>query len=313
VSDPASIAVVIPVFNKRPHLERSLSSVRRQTRPPQEVIVVEDGSTDGSREFLEGPARDILDFRLLHRTEPGPGGYAARNLAIREARSEWIAFLDADDSWREDHLEGLAGLMALSKPATALVFSSYEFSGRRDDRHPPRVGPGPVRLDERAFLGGWARGRLPLLTSAFAARRERLLEVGLFPEGLCKRGGDKDLWFRLMRGAEAVGSDRPSATYHVDSVNMVTRTVSYRDGSFVAARMLASSATHPDPDLLARIWALETSKYALVSLRGGDPRPFLRALREARGFSRHGRLAASQLIRQGLHQATSLVAARLGR
>jgi glycosyltransferase involved in cell wall biosynthesis len=304
---------VIPVFNKRPHLERSLDSVRRQTWPAAEVIVVEDGSTDGSREYLEGPGRDLLDFRLLHRSVPGPGGYAARNLGIQEANGEWIAFLDADDSWRDDHLAGLAELMAQAGPATAVVFSSYEIVGGGKVRHPPRLGAGSLRLDERAFLREWARGRLLLWTSALAAPRDRLLTAGLFPEGRCRRGGDKDLWFRLMRGAEALGSDRPTATYHVDSTNMVTRTVPYRDGSCVASTLLACSSTHPDPDLVARIWALETSKYALPSLRARDLRPFAQALRDSRGFARHRVLAGSQLLIQGFRQAAASLTARLER
>src|SRR5882724_6939837 len=97
-----SIAVVIPLYNKGLHIRRALDSVLAQSRRPDEIIIVDDNSSD------EGPA-EVAKYadpriRLLHRTTPGPGGYAARNLAIEHAHSEWIAFLDADDAWTFDHL-----------------------------------------------------------------------------------------------------------------------------------------------------------------------------------------------------------------
>src|SRR4029434_1166221 len=105
-----TIAAVIPVYNKEPYVVRAIASVLAQTRPVDEIIIVDDASTDGSRRQIE-QFRDPR-IKLLQRAEPGAGGYAARNLAIHHATSRWIAFLDADDSWHEHFIEEIAKLIA---------------------------------------------------------------------------------------------------------------------------------------------------------------------------------------------------------
>jgi glycosyltransferase involved in cell wall biosynthesis len=81
---------------------RSVGSVLNQTFRDFELIIINDASTDGSVEEVQ--KFNDPRIRLLHRDEPGPGGYAARNLGIKEARGKWIAFLDADDEWYPEHL-----------------------------------------------------------------------------------------------------------------------------------------------------------------------------------------------------------------
>jgi glycosyltransferase involved in cell wall biosynthesis len=102
----SSIAVVVPVHNKRPHINRCLTSILSQTRPIDEIIVIDDASDDGSVGEIAKFADERI--RLLKRPVPGPGGYAARNLGILQAKSDWIAFLDADDAWNPSHIEKLA-------------------------------------------------------------------------------------------------------------------------------------------------------------------------------------------------------------
>src|SRR5882762_10102502 len=87
-------SVVIPAFNRRDLLEETLRSVRRQSFTDFETIIVDDGSTDGTREWLAGLGSELRVFTQANR---GPG--AARNFAVRHARGEYLAFLDSDDSW----------------------------------------------------------------------------------------------------------------------------------------------------------------------------------------------------------------------
>jgi len=96
-------SVVIPVHNKEPHLHNCIKSVLNQTFYRFEIIIINDASNDNSLNEIE----KFHDYRIqiIHRKIPGPGGYAARNLGIKIAKAEWIAFLDADDEWTEDHLE----------------------------------------------------------------------------------------------------------------------------------------------------------------------------------------------------------------
>src|SRR3979490_3075810 len=99
-----TIAAVIPLYNKEPYIARAISSVLSQTRPVDEIIIVDDASTDGSVQKLEA-FRDQR-IQLLRRMNPRQRGLpATRNLGIQSATSRWIALLDADDSWHEDFIE----------------------------------------------------------------------------------------------------------------------------------------------------------------------------------------------------------------
>ena len=87
-------SVVIPTYNRLALLQRTLASVRRQSYADFEVIVVDDGSTDATREWLASQGGDL---RVLEQSNRGPG--AARNLGAREAGGDYVAFLDSDDLW----------------------------------------------------------------------------------------------------------------------------------------------------------------------------------------------------------------------
>jgi len=100
---PPSIAVIMPVRNGMPLIRESVESIRRQAYSPLEFIVVDDGSSDGTQQYV----RELDGFctRLLQRDGAGPA--AARNAAIRVAEADFIAFLDADDLWTDGALHAL--------------------------------------------------------------------------------------------------------------------------------------------------------------------------------------------------------------
>jgi glycosyltransferase involved in cell wall biosynthesis len=224
---PLTISAVIPVSNKAPHVGAAIASALAQSRPPDEILVVDDASRDGSRAVIESFTDERL--RLLSRPVPGPGGYAARNLAIREARSQWIAFLDADDAWYSGHLEALARMASTAGSDVVGAFTGWERvwpDGRRQrDVFGASRGPGVTEtvLDFDGFLAVWgALGTSPIWTTASVFRREALLRAGLFPEGRCKRGGDVDLWLRIMALGRALACTEVSAAYHQNTTNQVT-------------------------------------------------------------------------------------------
>ena len=94
----SSISVIIPLYNKRREIEGTIRSVLAQTRQPDEIVVVDDGSTDGSAEIVRSIGSPLV--RLVPQVNAGE--CAARNRAIAEARGEYIALLDADDSGSPD-------------------------------------------------------------------------------------------------------------------------------------------------------------------------------------------------------------------
>lgn len=178
------VAVVIPTYNRAHLLERALSSVARQTRPADQCLVVDDGSTDDTGTLLRARWSGMARLEQPHR-----GVSAARNLGIREASADWIAFLDSDDCWMPDKLE--KQLRALAG-TDHVICHSDEVWIRRGRRVNPKA-----RHRKR---GGWIyRHCLPLCAmspSTVLVRRDVLLAAGGFDESLpaCE---DYDLWLRL--------------------------------------------------------------------------------------------------------------------
>ncbi len=178
------ISVVVPTFDRAGPLQRALESIRCQTLQPLEVIVVDDGSMDGTRSLVCG---SYPEYRYLHQENRGVS--SARNLGIRAASGDWIALLDSDDQWLPGRL---AAQVALLQREPALLCHTDEIWIRNGRR----VNP----MKKHRKQGGWIfRHCLPrcvISPSAVLMHRSLLDEVGLFDESLpaCE---DYDLWLRV--------------------------------------------------------------------------------------------------------------------
>jgi glycosyltransferase involved in cell wall biosynthesis len=220
-------SIVVPLYDKGPHVRRALESIAAQEFADFEALVVDDGSADGGDAIAAEFAAADSRFRLLRRSPPGPGGYAARNLGIAEARGEWTAFLDADDEWMPGFLSEMDRLRR-SCPEARFLSSAYlvaERSGRLRPSRFSRSREGIVPAAE--FVSAAARGRWPTHTSSVVVERSALLAAGLFPAGRCGRGGDRDTWLRLVLSVPYAWTPFVGAVYRTDSVSMVTRTVEH--------------------------------------------------------------------------------------
>ena len=222
-------SVVIPLYNKARHVEAAIRSVLAQTFSSFEIIVVNDASTDGSREIVEAMVSPRI--RLLDRAVPGPGGYAARNLGTSVAVGEWLTYLDADDTWSEDRLERLQA--AIQQFPDANIHACAWLVARRDGTvrknkyarfHGAR---GAHRVTLTDYLLSLRKNRPVIHTDTIAIRRSSLPDCAVFPADVgLRRGGDTYAWLRLMcRERCLVWSPNAGANYFVDSDNMVTRTV----------------------------------------------------------------------------------------
>jgi succinoglycan biosynthesis protein ExoO len=265
------IAAVIPLHNKAPFIARALMSALEQTSPVDEIIVVDDASTDGGMAMVEELAANHSGrrFTLLRRASPGPGGYAARNAAVAATNAEWIAFLDADDEWRPDFVATLRALLAEADEDVGAVFMARRFV-RADgtDFVQTALPDGETRartLDFDAFLRLWRTlERCPMWTSSTAIRRDVLMRAGMFPAGRCRRGGDKETWLRVAATAKAIGSPAIGATYYNDVADQVTRSVSVNQRHCLCdtlAPMIAASAGERRR-LLKWVFNSEIQKYA---------------------------------------------------
>jgi glycosyltransferase involved in cell wall biosynthesis len=110
-----TISAVITTFNRRELLREALASVRAQTRVPDQIIILDDGSTDGTREEMEATAG--VDYHW----QPNGGTSSARNAGWEMARGEWIAFLDSDDLWEKEKLARQESAV-LADPSCQAVF-----------------------------------------------------------------------------------------------------------------------------------------------------------------------------------------------
>jgi succinoglycan biosynthesis protein ExoO len=276
-----SFAVVIPLYNKRPHIERALQSVFAQTEAPAEIFVVDDASTDGGLDEVVRHRDQRL--KILRRSEPGPGGYAARNMAVLRAQSEWIAFLEADDAWKPDHLATIRATIAHAQEPdrVACVFAGYSNiwpdGTTEPDRYTRRMGRDTARaLAFPDLLTAWLDLKeCPIWTSASAFRQQALVDAGLFPAGRCIRGGDKDLWLRVARNRLVVAAPGTTAIYHRDAINMVTRKSSTdaRHCLCETISMMLTNAPEPVRPLLKRLFNQEVYQYALYAAKDRKVNP----------------------------------------
>ena len=115
------VSVITPCYNGKKYIAETIESVLAQTYTNWEMLIIDDGSTDGSAELIQTYSR--RDYRICLLRQENRGSAAARNLGIREAKGRYIALLDADDVWEPDFLK--RQLWLLYKSGSSLVYSSY--------------------------------------------------------------------------------------------------------------------------------------------------------------------------------------------
>jgi glycosyltransferase involved in cell wall biosynthesis len=184
------ISVIMPCYNARPYVEEAVGCVLGQTYPEVELIVIDDGSNDGSREVLEGlVAVHSGRIRLLLQNRVGP--YPARNHGLRYANGEFIAFLDADDTWLPDFLESL--YKTLDGGEADLAYCGWQNFG---DGAPGTEAYIPPAYEEgdpvTEFLS-----TCPWPIHAALVRRTVIDAVGGFSEQRFS-SMDYDLWLRIL-------------------------------------------------------------------------------------------------------------------
>lgn len=182
-----TVSVVIPAYNRRRFLPAALESVASQTYPVSEIIVVDDGSSDGTFEIAKAAAGEDPRIRVLKRSHGGAN--RARNAGIAEASGEWIAFLDSDDQFEPEKID--KQMQALDQfPAAVGAFTGLRHMDPSGERiFIPRDNPSLFDLRCSNVLSS---------TSSALIRSDVLRAIGGFDPDLesCQ---DWELWFRLRR------------------------------------------------------------------------------------------------------------------
>ena len=213
-SSSFGVSVVIPLYNKEQAVETTLKSVLRQTRPPDEVIIVDDGSTDESvaviRQVLEAE-RSATPVRII--TQENLGVSVARNRGADEARCEYIAFLDADDEWLPNCLAEFEKLARHSPDAGLLTVLLAKITSKG------------LLIPERSALPDGFFGQVPnpletyskgyglVSSSSVAVRRDAWRRSGGFPAGVAT-GEDICWWVKLLMQERVAHSAVPLSIWH---------------------------------------------------------------------------------------------------
>lgn len=186
---PSRISVIMPCYNAAAFVEEAVNCVMNQTYPDVELVVVDDGSTDGSANILqELTARYAPRIQLHFQDRQGP--FPARNIALRNAHGGYVAFLDADDYWTLDALEKLAA--SLNAQSADVAYCGWQNVGEGAPGTDPYIPPDYSLMDTAAeFLR-----TCPWPIHAALVRREAIDAIKGFSERRFS-AMDYDLWLRL--------------------------------------------------------------------------------------------------------------------
>jgi glycosyltransferase involved in cell wall biosynthesis len=205
------ISVVIPTYNRRRLLPRALASVQAQSLAPREVVVVDDGSTDGTSEML---ADDFPWVTVLQQRQCGVS--AARNRGIEQCTADWIAFLDSDDEWRPRKLERQQAALG-DQPETLMCHTDeiWMCSG-------VRVNPKKKHAKRGGSIFEHCLPLCCISPSSALVHRSVFGEVGLFDVSLpaCE---DYDLWLRITCRYPVLYVDEPLVVKHGGHADQLSR------------------------------------------------------------------------------------------
>jgi glycosyltransferase involved in cell wall biosynthesis len=270
VSAP-TISAVVPVYNGERYIAQALTAILSQTHPPQEVIVVDDGSTDGTQRELE---RFRGEIRVVKQGNLGVAG--AMNRCFEESRCDYMAKCDADDIWELDKLERQAQTV-IAHPEVDIAFGGARFFGGSEGPRAPYSGAGI--LDRHELARRLYRANF-VCSGTTMVRRRLHQRLGPFVEGLdCE---DYDYWLRAVTaGAVFFYDPRVLTNYRTHENQVSSNLLRMHRAEYVTHGWHA--ALVEDPRLVRKVKARDLSNIARELSDEDRPREaraaFLAALR----------------------------------
>ena len=262
------IAAIIPAYNSAHFLKGCIDSILGQTYPLAEIIVVDDGSRDNTREIVESYASE----RVRYFWQVNGGLSAARNTGVRETTSPWVGFLDADDRWEPRKIE--LQVKALEADPEAV----FCYTGKL------LAGPGDRMSVAEAFPAErlWPRMRYEnnITPSTVVMRRDVLEAAGGFDEKL-RACEDWDLWVRLGPGCRMVAVKEPVTWFRLSegSMSMDTDRMLTAVGRMLETSLPKGLSGPSRWAWLRRAWSAELSRCALSARELRDRRSLSLLLR----------------------------------
>ena len=192
------ISAIIPAYNSQDFILDAIKSIKNQTHPVDEIIVIDDGSIDGTQQIIQAQTKDII---YIKQDNQGPS--AARNTGIETTKGDWIAFLDADDQWTIDKIEKQLTVLSLS-PELHLIAGDMQEIGTANELITESV------LAKHSLLEQFQENQSLPINNALAklvtknfiptgtvlAKRSTLIEAGMFNTAI-HFGEDLELWAKI--------------------------------------------------------------------------------------------------------------------
>jgi len=278
------ISVIIPLYNKGAYIKRAINSVLQQTIQNFEIIIVDDHSTD------EGPlvVKEFQDSRITFVINEGSGAASTRNSGVSLAKSDFIAFLDADDEWDPRHLETLMKLRE-KFPEAGLYVTAYKMMEPGNIIRDPKYHAIPAAPWEGLipnYIQSAVYGDFPFVTICVGISKKLFLEMGGFLPQV-RWNEDLELWFRIILKYPVAFTWDGIALWHLDAINRVSNSLLYRDfqerGEFVIRAMEAMrSIDTPSKYLpfLQEYVAKNEMSRALWIIKAGYPKEGRKILKE---------------------------------
>jgi glycosyltransferase involved in cell wall biosynthesis len=250
-----TVTVVIPTYNRAHFLPRSLDSVLAQTHEDFEVLVVDDGSSDGTAALM-ADYRD-RDGRVRYLVQPQNAGVsAARNRGLHEARGEFIAFLDSDDEWFPEKLKRQVELFRTLPESVGMIYTGVEAvasNGRRVDLPKHRGQLYRHLLVKNVIHGGGSNVML---------RRAAVERAGSFDEHI-PAIEDYDYWIRVAKEFEVDFVPEPLVRYY-DQTSQDRRSRNARADTDARAKLAARYSAEMRRLGVAHRFLVESSRRALA-------------------------------------------------
>lgn len=230
-------SIVIPIYNKKTSLEVTVTSVLNQTVKEFELILVDDGSNDGSLELIQA----ISDPRIKVFAKENGGVSSARNFGINKAQQDWVCFLDADDWWHPQYLELLKKHIHANSKAH---FFSTKFKELIDQKNwQPEAWKVDLNKTSTSVINNLPHEILkgiPFYTSSVCVHREFLCnEFGENPFPLGESlGEDLDLWFRINEKSPNFHINLALVVYRTEQANSLMSKDNYNDVPHFIFRLL---------------------------------------------------------------------------
>jgi glycosyltransferase involved in cell wall biosynthesis len=258
-----TISAAIRAYNAEEHIGETLTAILSQTLPPDEVVVIDDGSTDGTPAELE---RFRDEVRIVRQAN---GGYAgAFNRSFEEARGDYVANCDADDVWEPDKLERQLDAL-LVHPETDVAFAGASLFGLKEGPFNSGLATAGL-LGRRDFARQLYRGN-PICTSSTVVRRSLFARVGPFRHSAAP-SEDYDYWLRaLLAGATFFHEPGSLVRYRVHSEQVSSDLLRMRRAEYTA-HCRHSELADEDQGLVRDVMARDLSNLARALWEQGSPR-----------------------------------------